>query len=85
MISEIPAADVPYLTTDQMIEVDRAMVEDYRIDLVRTWPTSRGNVSSVATREHVGSSCLPGPAETAAALSSRPADSTTTGPSSASL
>jgi NAD(P)H-hydrate epimerase len=27
--------DLPYLTVPQMIEVDRAMVEDFRIDLVR--------------------------------------------------
>lgn len=27
--------EIPYLTTEQMIEVDRAMMEDYRIDLVR--------------------------------------------------
>ena len=35
MIPATTAAEVPYLTTDQMIEVDRAMMEDYRIDLVR--------------------------------------------------
>ncbi len=27
--------EVPYLTTDQMIEVDRAMMEDFKIDLVQ--------------------------------------------------
>ena len=26
--------DVPYLTMDQMREVDRAMIEDYHIDLM---------------------------------------------------
>ena len=33
----IPAhtGELPYLTTSQMIEVDRAMMEDFRIDLVR--------------------------------------------------
>lgn len=35
MIPTIAAAAVPYLTTDQVIEVDRAMIEDYGIDLVR--------------------------------------------------
>ncbi len=35
MIPTIAAAAVPYLTTDQMVEVDRAMIEDYGIDLVR--------------------------------------------------
>jgi hypothetical protein len=28
-------ANVPYLTTGQMIEVDRAMIEDYHIELVQ--------------------------------------------------
>lgn len=35
MIPTMAAATVPYLTTEQMIEVDRAMVEDYGIDLAR--------------------------------------------------
>jgi len=35
MIPKIAASDVPCLTTHQMIEVDRAMIEDYHIDLVR--------------------------------------------------
>ena len=33
MIPTIAAAEVPYLTADQMIEVDRAMIDDYGIDL----------------------------------------------------
>jgi NAD(P)H-hydrate epimerase len=28
-------SDVPWLTTDQMIEVDRAMIEDYHIELIQ--------------------------------------------------
>jgi NAD(P)H-hydrate epimerase len=37
MVMTIPTLDqeVPWLDTAQMIEVDRAMMEDYRIDLVR--------------------------------------------------
>ena len=35
MIPTIDAAEVPHLSTDQMVEVDRAMIEDYGIDLVR--------------------------------------------------
>ena len=37
MSNQFPAIDqdIPYLSTAQMIEVDRAMMEDYRIDLVR--------------------------------------------------
>jgi len=27
--------EIPYLTTEQMIEVDRAMIEDYRIELIQ--------------------------------------------------
>ena len=30
-----PTGSVPYLTTEQMIEVDRAMMEDYQIELVQ--------------------------------------------------
>lgn len=29
------SGDAPYLTTEQMIEVDRAMMEDFRIDLIQ--------------------------------------------------
>lgn len=36
LLHDVPRApDLPYLTTEQMVEVDRAMVEDYRIDLVQ--------------------------------------------------
>jgi len=35
-LRDVPhAPDLPYLTTEQMIEVDRAMVEDYRIELAQ--------------------------------------------------
>ena len=27
--------EIPYLTTDQMREVDRAMIEDYHIELIQ--------------------------------------------------
>ncbi len=33
--------EVPYLTTDQMIEVDRAMMEDFKIDLVQMMENAR--------------------------------------------
>jgi NAD(P)H-hydrate epimerase len=35
MIPMIAAAEVPYLSTDQMIEVDRAVIVEYGVDLVR--------------------------------------------------
>ena len=29
------SGEIPYLTTEQMIEVDRAMMEDFRIELIQ--------------------------------------------------
>jgi len=40
--------DVPWLTTEQMIEVDRAMMEDYRIDLVRMMENAGRNLAHLA-------------------------------------
>ena len=54
MIPEAPAADVPYLTTDQMIEVDRAMMEDYRIDLVRMMENAGRNLAHLARERFLG-------------------------------
>lgn len=54
MIPEISAADVPYLTTDQMIEVDRAMMEDYRIDLVRMMENAGRNQAHLARERFLG-------------------------------
>ena len=51
MIPTIAAAAVPYLTTDQMIEVDRAMIEDYGIDLVRMMENA-GRALAHLAREH---------------------------------
>ena len=39
---------VPSLTTDQMIEVDRAMVEDFRIDLIQMMENAGRNLASLA-------------------------------------
>jgi hypothetical protein len=41
--------DVPYLTTEQMIEVDRAMMEDFHIELVERTETvtQAGNVGLI--------------------------------------
>jgi len=47
--------EIPYVTTEQMIEVDRAMMEDYRIELIQmmempgaTWPILPGCASWMA-------------------------------------
>jgi len=34
-MKSIPAADLPHLTTDQMVEVDRLMIEEWQISLVQ--------------------------------------------------
>ncbi len=46
----IPPAlgEVPYVTTAQMAEVDRAMLEDYRIDLVRMMENAGRNLAHLA-------------------------------------
>ena len=54
MIPEIAADSVPYLTTDQMIEVDRAMMEDYRIDLVRMMENAGRNLAHLARQRFLG-------------------------------
>ncbi len=54
MVPEIAAGDVPYLTTDQMIEVDRAVMEDYRIDLVRMMENAGRNLAHLARERFLG-------------------------------
>lgn len=46
----IPACteEVPWLTTEQMIEVDRAMVEDFRIELFQMMENAGRNLSHLA-------------------------------------
>ncbi len=39
---------IPSLTTDQMIEVDRAMVEDFHIDLLQMMENAGRNLASLA-------------------------------------
>jgi NAD(P)H-hydrate epimerase len=53
MIPTIAATDVPYLTTGQMIEVDRAMIEDYHIDLVRMMENAGRSLAQLV-RERFG-------------------------------
>lgn len=40
--------DLPYITTAQMVEVDRAMIEDYRIDLVRMMENAGRTLAQLA-------------------------------------
>jgi NAD(P)H-hydrate epimerase len=54
MIPSISAADVPHLTTDQMIEVDRAMMEDYHIDLVRMMENAGGSLAHLTRERFLG-------------------------------
>ncbi len=46
--------DVPYLTTEQMIEVDRAMIEDFGIDLVRMMENAGRNLAHLARERFLG-------------------------------
>jgi NAD(P)H-hydrate epimerase len=39
---------IPYLTTAQMIEVDRAMIEDYKIDLIQMMENAGRNLAHLA-------------------------------------
>ena len=41
---------VPWLNTDQMIEVDRAMTEDYRIELIQMMENAGRNLAHLARR-----------------------------------
>jgi NAD(P)H-hydrate epimerase len=41
-------SDVPYVTTEQMIEVDRAMMEDYRIELIQMMENAGRNLAHLA-------------------------------------
>lgn len=45
---------VPWLTTEQMIEVDRAMMEDYRIDLARMMENAGRNLAHLARARFLG-------------------------------
>ncbi len=41
--------DVPYVTTEQMMEVDRAMMEDYRIELIQMMENAGRNLAHLAS------------------------------------
>lgn len=46
----VESREVPYLTTEQMIEVDRAMIEDYGIELVQMMENAGLNLARLARR-----------------------------------
>jgi NAD(P)H-hydrate epimerase len=46
--------DTPALTTSQMIEVDRAMIEDYHIELVQMMENAGRNLAELARRQMGG-------------------------------
>ncbi len=48
--------DVPFLTTAQMIEVDRAMMEDYRIELIQMMENAGRNLAHLALASTSGRS-----------------------------
>ena len=45
---EIFTGEVPYLTTDQMREVDRAMIEDFKIDRVQMMENAGRDLADLA-------------------------------------
>ncbi len=42
------SGEIPYVTTEQMIEVDRAMMEDYRIELIQMMENAGRNLAHLA-------------------------------------
>jgi NAD(P)H-hydrate epimerase len=48
MTISIYTGPVPYLTTEQMIEVDRAMMEDYKIELMQMMENAGRNLAHLA-------------------------------------
>lgn len=48
MSTDTRMIDVPYLTTTQMVEVDRAMMEDFRIDLIQMMENAGRNLAHLA-------------------------------------
>ena len=48
LIPEIDEREIPFLTTDQMREVDRAMIEDYGIQLIQMMENAGRNLAALA-------------------------------------
>ncbi|MGB0387548.1 MAG: NAD(P)H-hydrate epimerase [Ardenticatenaceae bacterium] len=47
-------SSIPYITTEQMIEVDRAMIEEYHIQLVQMMENAGRNLAHLARRRFLG-------------------------------
>jgi NAD(P)H-hydrate epimerase len=55
VLSEVPCqVPVPFITTDQMREVDRAMIEDYGISLIQMMENAGRNLAHLARRRFLG-------------------------------
>ena len=48
MVFPVYPDNLPYLTTEQMIEVDRAMMQDYRIELIQMMENAGRNLAHLA-------------------------------------
>ncbi len=54
-MAEVDArSNIPYLSTDQMIEVDRAMIEDYNILLIQMMENAGRNLAALARSQFLG-------------------------------
>ena len=51
-----PIGEVPDLTTEQMVEVDRAMIEDYKIELIQMMENAGRNLAHLARERFLGGS-----------------------------
>ena len=50
LVLDVFTGELPYLTTEQMREVDRLMMEDFKIDLVRMMDNAGRNLADLARR-----------------------------------
>jgi NAD(P)H-hydrate epimerase len=46
--------EIPYLTSDQMVEVDRAMIETYEIELIQMMENAGRNLAHLARGRFLG-------------------------------
>lgn len=54
MTFPIYTGDIPYLTTAQMVEVDRAMMEDYKIELIQMMENAGRSLAHLARERFLG-------------------------------
>jgi len=50
----VPESEVPFVTTEQMVEVDRAMIEDYGIMLIQMMENAGRNLAHLARGRFLG-------------------------------